>query len=98
MRLCEQKRNGGVLIEIMHIPKKKYETMLVRQFSGDTLRVSEELQLGKILDHVFDLDHVCASVSLADLHSYRIHHGGGMVKKTFLRKDHRPFMFLIFNN
>jgi hypothetical protein len=82
----------------MHFSKKKYETMLVRQFSGDTLRVSEDLYLNKLLDKVFDLDHVCAAVSLADLHSYRIHHGGGIVKKEFLRKDRRPFMFLIFNN
>lgn len=82
----------------MHFPKKKYETMMVRHFAGDTLRVSEERLLCKLLDKVFDIDQVCTTASLADLHSYRIYHGGGMVKKAFLRKDRRPFMFLIFNN
>jgi len=98
MWLCEQKRNGGVLISVMHFPRKKYETMLTRNVFGDALRVSEEKCLIDLLDKILDVDHICTSASLVDLHSYRIHHGGGMVKKAFLRKDRRPFMFLIFNN
>ena len=72
--------------------------MLTRDFFGDTLHMSEEPRLFKLFDKVFDWDNICRTATLIDLHSYRVHTNSGMVKKTLLRRDRKPFMFVIYNN
>jgi hypothetical protein len=72
--------------------------MLTRNFFGDTLHMSEEPRLIKLFDQVFDWENICRTATLVDLHSYRVHNGNGIVKKALLRKDRKPFMFVIYNN
>ena len=82
----------------MGYSKKKYQLMLTREFFGDTLHMSEEPSLFKLFDKVFDWDNICRTATLIDLHSYRVYTDSGMVKKTLLRRDRKPFMFVIYNN
>jgi len=72
--------------------------MLNRSNLGDTLRLSEETRIFRLLDRVFDLENICPTATLIDLHSYKVHTNSGMVKKAILRRDCRPFMFVIYNN
>ena len=82
----------------MGYSKKKYQLMLTREFFGDTLHISEEPQLFNLLDQVFDWENICRTATLIDLHSYRVHNSAGMVKKALLRRDRKPFVFVIYNN
>ena len=77
---------------------KKYQLVHSRNHYESDLRLSEELRLVKLFDRVFDLENICRSATLIDLHSYRVYNGGGRVKKALTRRDKLPFYFIVYNN
>jgi hypothetical protein len=82
----------------MGFSKKKYNLMLTRNYLGQYFQVSEEPLLCKLFDKVFELENICRTATLMDLHSYKVYTDTGRVKKALLRRDRRPFMFVIYNN
>lgn len=82
----------------MDFLKKKYRLVVSRNHDVEVLDVCKGDAWVKLLDQVFDAEHISRSATLMDLYRYRIYNGGGMVKKALTRRDKLPFNFIVYNN